>query len=69
MAAMSQGADNLMRQLASEGVRYTLAARGGTATILHLRVRSLTPEVYGRIERCLGGMGAVLEIVDDGSSA
>lgn len=69
MAAMCRAAHNLLRQLSSEGMIYKLSATGGTATTLHLRVRALTPEVEGRIARCLGGIGAVLRIDDDAVGA
>lgn len=67
MVAMCQAADNLLRQLASEGMHYRMTASGGTATTLHLRVRHLTPEITERIAHCLNGTGAVLDIVDDGA--
>lgn len=65
MEAMCLAADNLLRQLASEGIAYRLTASGGTATTLHLRVRDLTPEISDRITHCLCGIGAVLDIEQD----
>ncbi|WP_375408917.1 hypothetical protein [uncultured Methylobacterium sp.] len=65
MAGMCLAADNLLRQLASEGMRYRMTASGGTATTLHLHVRDLTPEISERIAQCLSGTGAVLDIVED----
>ncbi|WP_156399293.1 MULTISPECIES: hypothetical protein [unclassified Methylobacterium] len=65
MAAMCLAADNLLRQLASEGMDYRITASGGTATTLHLTVRDLTPEISERIVRCLRGIGAELDIVPD----
>ncbi len=59
---MCSAADNLLRQLVSEGLDYTLTASGGTATTLHLRVRGLTPETEERITQCLNGIGATLQI-------
>ena len=68
MEGMCSAADNLLRQLVSEGLDYRLTASGGTATILHLRVRNLTPETEERITQCLSGMGATLEIEDAGAT-
>lgn len=65
MAAMCLAADNLLRQLANEGMRYRIIASGGTDTTLHIRVHDLTPDISDRITHCLNGMGAVLDIDQD----
>lgn len=62
---MRLAAENLLRQLASEGLHVRVTATGGTDTTLHLQVRDLTPEIETRITQCLRGMGADLDIVDE----
>ncbi|KAB1072453.1 hypothetical protein [Methylobacterium planeticum] len=57
------GAEQMLRQLRSEGLRYVLwvsgSARGST---IHLRIAGLTPDLARRIHNVLRGQGVALDV-------
>ncbi len=57
ITAMTTASTNLLRQMEREGLRYRLAVRPEDTATMHVRVKSLTPDVEHRIRRCLEGTG------------
>lgn len=64
IAAMTTASDNLLRQMASEGLRYRLAVAHDDTATMQVYVRGLTPEVEGRIRHCLVGTGMLIAITE-----
>lgn len=64
IAAMTTASTNLLRQMESEGLDYKVQVRPEDTATMHVRVRGLTPEIEGRIRRCLVSTGMRVAVAE-----
>ena len=61
-----QGAEHMLRQLRSEGLRYRIWVTGtDRGSTVHIRSAGLTPEMRDRIFNVLRGQAVILDVEDE----
>ncbi|GEP01185.1 hypothetical protein [Methylobacterium haplocladii] len=64
ITAMTVASTNLLRQMHDEGLRYSLDVRPDDTATMHVSVQGLTPDIEGRIRRCLLGTGMTIAVAE-----